>query len=832
MGATIEPMTSAIRLPATAPSLRGRLAASAAALLFAFAWLSVGASTVLGADVTMTAEAMLGGHVRPGAWTAIRVSLGNDGPPVTGELRLAGKAAGRSTYGIAVDLPTTARKEYTLYAHSPIFGGKIDVTLVSGEQTLATSSVTITGHDQYQPIVVVIAERPQSIVPDIQAAAVNPNGPSNAAIVTLAPAALPRRVEAWTAIDRLVWQDVDSALLDADQLSALASWVAAGGTLVIAGGTTGVTTLSGFPVDLLPFQPRGTVDVEPVELASMLGTLPAGAARLPALEGTLLRGTVLARSPNGVIAAEAAIGSGSVTVIGFDPATSWLKGSTAARGVWRRVLPSSFGQAVNPLLLPDDSQIVNALNQLPSVDLPPIDQLFILLLAYIALVGPLNYLVLRRLDKREWAWITMPVLVAVFAVAAYTLGVGLKGSDVIINQVGIVRGAQGTERGLGQVYIGVFSPTRAKYDVKVPGGALLSNPISQLVPGAVEQPLDVVLGDPSRLRDYQVGFGQLRGFRAETAMAAPKVDSELHLDGGRLKGTITNRSATELQAAAVVFGGSVAILGTMPPGSQQTLDIAATGLNDFQMSLSDRLYGQQFTTDPTAARRLLTRRAVIDQLTIYSQKFGGGSGLGEGPVLVAWDPHPALDVDIGDSRVTRVGETMYLTPLSVTVGGRGIFAQGLIHSTMLASDAAQANDQGNGAFDFGHGTMTVEYRPIAFDGRFMADKLKLRFTQGEPFDSTADGKPVDPLPADRQPAQDDPVGKQVQPTQDGIPEFQLFDRTSGTWQEFAHVGPGSSVMIGHPERYVDASGSLLVRFVNRAEQEYFQIVMRLEGTIS
>jgi hypothetical protein len=201
-------------------------------------------------------------------------------------------------------------------------------------------------------------------------------------------------------------------------------------------------------------------------------------------------------------------------------------------------------------------------------------------------------------------------------------------------------------------------------------------------------------------------------------------------------------------------------------------------------------------------------------------------------VLVAWDPRPALDVDIGDSRVTRVGETLYLTPLTVGVSGRGIFTQGMITSTMLASDAAQANDQGNGGFDFGRGTMTVEYRPIAFDGRFTADKLKLRFSQGEPFDTTPDGAPVEPLPADRQPPQVDPVGSQIQPSPDGMPAFQLFDRTSGTWQEFAHVGPGSSVMIAHPERFVDASGSLLVRFVNRSDQLYFQVVMRLEGAIS
>ena len=46
-----------------------------------------------------------------------------------------------------------------------------------------------------------------------------------------------------------------------------------------------------------------------------------------------------------------------------------------------------------------------------------------LLGAYILLIGPINYLVLRRLDRREWAWVTMPVLIVVFAVGAYGFGI-------------------------------------------------------------------------------------------------------------------------------------------------------------------------------------------------------------------------------------------------------------------------------------------------------------------------------------------------------------------------------------------------------------------------
>ena len=66
--------------------------------------------------------------------------------------------------------------------------------------------------------------------------------------------------------------------------------------------------------------------------------------------------------------------------------------------------------------LADDQTIVAAVSNLPSLALPPIGGLLVLLFGYIVLVGPVNYLVLRRLDRREWAWFTVPALIVVFTV--------------------------------------------------------------------------------------------------------------------------------------------------------------------------------------------------------------------------------------------------------------------------------------------------------------------------------------------------------------------------------------------------------------------------------
>ena len=699
-----------------------------AALLAVFAL----APSAIAADaLTMTARPLAGGHVRVGAWSAIEVDVANDGPAVTGELRLASDSTSSSSYAALVDLPTGSRKRYVLYAQPSIFGRDLGVTLVSEGEALARATVPITAHDPYQSVIGVVAEEPGPLVAALTSALADPRV-ATPAVVSLAPDDLPARVEAWSAIDRLVWQDVDATQLSPEQLAALRTWLGLGGRLVILGGSTGATTLGSLPDDLLPYRPTGTVDASPEDVSALLGGGVEVERSVPALGGTLLDGSVLGRSGDAVIAAERPIGQGRTTIIGIDPTVSGIAGTPAAQALWRRAMPLASSAVVNPLTLPDDSAIVGALNNLPAVGLPPLEQLAALLIAYIVLVGPINYLVLRRLDRREWAWVTMPLLIAIFSVGAFGLGRALKGSDTIVNTIAIVRGAAGAETGLGQVYVGVFSPSRRTFDVSVGGGALLSNPMSVQQQGAAGAPLDILLGDPAQVRGYAIGYGVLRGFRAESALPVPEIESDLTLTSGRLQGNVTNASDETIEDAAVVYGGSLAKLGDLAPGASAKIDLQLGTNQAFGGGISDRLFGPYTGGASDRDRTLMTRRAVIDQLTQYSGRFSTliGAG-GQAPAIVGWQTGSPLEVDIGDEKAARVGDALYLLPLGVEVGGRTTFPDELISHTVVSTDAAEAFDQGS-AFSLSRGTMVVDFGPVPVRRRLHADEPRDRHDTGRP----------------------------------------------------------------------------------------------------
>src|SRR3990172_12752251 len=156
-------------------------------LVTAFLALVTMAPLAMGADaLTMTARPLAGGHVRVGAWSAIEVDVANDGPAVSGELRLASDAASSSSYAALVELPTGSRKRYVLYAQPSIFGRDLGVTLVSDGKAIASATVPITAHDAYQSVIGVVAEEPGPLVAALTGALADPRV-ATPAIVSLSP---------------------------------------------------------------------------------------------------------------------------------------------------------------------------------------------------------------------------------------------------------------------------------------------------------------------------------------------------------------------------------------------------------------------------------------------------------------------------------------------------------------------------------------------------------------------------------------------------------------------------------------------------------------------
>jgi hypothetical protein len=362
--------------------------------------------------------------------------------------------------------------------------------------------------------------------------------------------------------------------------------------------------------------------------------------------------------------------------------------------------------------------------------------------------------------------------------------------------------------------------------------------------------LDVVQGDPARVRNLAVGFGSLRAVRGESVATVPRITADLRLEDGRLVGTVQNLSDRTLEKPAIVLGGNVATLSDIGPGATAEVGLALAA-NPFGQSLSERILSQDFLRDPSFGsgqnQELTIRNSVLSQLT-YDPTFGSTGQLqAEGPVLLTWGREPILDIRIEGETARRTANVLYYVPLGMQVSGATVFRSDLVRSSIVSLDAPLFQ---KGPFDlgFGQGSISVAYRPIVFEGSIRPTRLLLGMGSGGefnavvPLDISATPLDEDPIGPPAPAPSADPAGQPIATDQpiappknfDGLPDVEIFDRTTEQWMSLGHLEPSRVYSVAEPERYVDpATGTVIVRFVNEdLESVNFQFGVQIEGEIS
>jgi hypothetical protein len=231
---------------------------------------------------------------------------------------------------------------------------------------------------------------------------------------------------------------------------------------------------------------------------------------------------------------------------------------------------------------------------------------------------------------------------------------------------------------------------------------------------------------------------------------------------------------------------------------------------------------------------------VVDQLT-YDPQFGNfGRLTTDGPVLLAWGRDAVLDVSVEGQAANRVSNVLYYVPLPMGIRGSVNFSGDLMKSTMTDSDAAFFSKDPT-SISFGQGSVSMVYRPIAFEGTLTTSHLRLAMNFGpDGIVRDTGGLAVEPIPDAclnvKAPAKAPATcPKPLPPDQfDGVPEVELFDRTGGgAWHRLPHLNGGQTYDVADAANYVDpSSGAVLVRFVNdRQDPVSVYLGVAIEGTV-
>lgn len=699
------PISSAGRGRSHHPSGRRAGALAMLSILAVLVGLVLPLAPVAAASVTIEARGLVGGRYESGGWLAIAISLANDGAPVSGAV-VADGADG--TVRRPVDLPAGARKQVELYVRPSGVARQVKLRFEDENgDALASTTAEVRTFDLDASSIGIVGDGGGILRAQIVARGQGAGEP-----LTLAASDLPQRPEPLDGLGAMVWA-ADSTTLTPAQVRSVERWVASGGQLVVVGGPDWQARTAAFG-ELLPMADLQAIDgVASTALADLAGVdeeLPASTVASGTLRDAALGLAETDDEASLPLLATMSFGGGRVTYLAVDIGAEAFRNGATAPLLWARVLPqqgTTNGGFVDPGM-DAESIMTQALAAIPALEVPPAELLLALLAAYILLIGPISYIVLRRIDRRELAWVTAPVLVILFTAGAFGVGSSLKGTSIVINEIAMVRAAVDGSAASVQTFAGIFSPSREAYDVTADDDALLASVRSFDQPDA-RRSYVVEQGEPARLLGLQVTTFGLQTVRADTVVEyAPGLDVSWHAGDGEITGEVTNRSTGVITDVAIVTTTGGRMIGDLEAGETRefTLRFALP-----QGSPSDAVYGfAGFDGNNERQRAIQSRRQVIDTLVGYGQ-FGmapmGGQGIDRGPFIIGWrSDAPPTSLELEGVEAQRYSQTVEVISGRPSLGPGHVQLDPLQLSAVLVSTDGDASGNDGASVFVGNGTGT------------------------------------------------------------------------------------------------------------------------------
>ncbi len=628
------------------------------------------------------------GSFRAGAWFPLEITVANAGPDIVGgTLAVRFRTNNAASYSQSVDLPHNANKRIVM----PVLGESdqdgsvgLEITLRNGATVLRNQRIEVNALGNMRLVVGVVSDE-GNVLPELANLHPNLDNGFGTSLLRLASATLPDRSELLQSFDALFVHATDPQTWSEAQRAALSAWVSNGGQLVVGGDERMIAGLG----QLLPATVAGAGSTDTLQGLQAAGWQPRGNAQSETVPVVQLAPqptaeVVLRGDGQQPLLVRQQYGSGSVTMAAFGLETLARFGDPAT--FWSRILTLNNQAPVSIQLREQGFPALRQGLELPALRLPSILGFLGFLLLYIVTIGPLNYLLLRRLDRREWAYFTVPLLVLLFSGGAYAWGTLGRGRSSVLSELAVVRVGADTTAAQATSYLALFSPSRHAYDVRLAPDALVTD-LQPVWERQGNSPDVLFAEDSTRVPELLVDVGAVRTLSVEHAVAAPQLEAILNADGTQL--TVRNRSDQTLEDVIIARGDARAqLLNSLAPGEERSVNLVMDrfvqdALNNsssdvFQRSevlsqLNVALLPAQFNHDQFPAPDVAP--PVEEGLLPTATPLAGAEVLPAGPAadlhinpleqlfILGWQPRALTAVTLDGQPAQSRGETLFVWPV-------------------------------------------------------------------------------------------------------------------------------------------------------------------------
>jgi len=363
----------------------------------------------------------------------------------------------------------------------------------------------------------------------------------------------------------IIIDDFHSESLTDSQKSALLNWVEEGGLLVIGTGLNADKTLKGLD-SVFDFSINGN------DTAFCFG----GTANIANI--SIPNSEVLDSENSKPLTQLVEVGDGKIVVhsfeLGEDPVTT-MDGIVDYLSVYyRNILPDRFSANRNYNYYPNQ---INSVNRLPSIEKSQLMTLFIILAAYIVVVGPICYLVLKKKDKREKGWVVIPAIAVVFTGAIFAISSSSYQKDALLNFMSYTN--LNSNSPVTDVSLGLRTPDKGNVSFEINDRLFLNDNSDYYYDNSTSSSdadkclYSVATDDSSTSVTYFDQSSWQSNILNTTIPDVPAngIEGSFTVEGSNIVGKITNNMDYDLMDVFVGFGGQYQKVGYIAAGD--TLDV-------------------------------------------------------------------------------------------------------------------------------------------------------------------------------------------------------------------------------------------------------------------
>lgn len=713
--------------------------------IFALALVACAAGGAWAQSVRWEVTVGFGNTYKEGAWTPIFVDLANEGTSQTGELVVPvsyGRPAVRViNHAISVDLPRNSSKRYALYVTSE---GLDEVYLnLAGARPQKRKLPPTREAASDDTLVVVVGGDPGllNFLTGTQAAAgadwidrvtasSDPYGGYTSespveAQIQVGHAAwdgLPESWLGWDGVDAVILGDAGFAGASTAALDVLLRWVELGGTLIAPGGALSPEMAASPIANLLPIALTGTATLPDLVSLGQWAGQPIDPRPVLVGKGALAPGAaVLCGSPDQPVISIRSVGSGKVVFTTFDFGAAPVKYWDGQTAMWPRLL----AQAPSPPSLAAGAEYVEAYHRYspemdlrdaatytPAAELPPIWLILGFLGAYIVVLVPVNYHLLKRFDRRELAWVTTPAIVVVFTLGAYALGYGIRGGEIVLNRLGVIEVAADTGLARGRGYVGLFSPGRAYYQLLLEESAAGARDLAR-GDERTRGVTTIYSGPTPSIDNVGMNMWTTRAFGVEfLADLQGGISGIVEYDAANgLRAKVKNDTGLRLKQCRIIRQYSQGNKKDISPGREVDLTFG------HGQPVDAGLYSHSRRGAPPDVRDGMTNIAIAALFGDRQSQYGGPGPLAAAPqaqpYFVALSDDPLVPVTLAGKRAAVNDRNIIIVrlPVQLTPGQRTSVPSSLISSRLIACDGRMSPlDPWGPGFTLEAGTALFEFR--------------------------------------------------------------------------------------------------------------------------